>query len=166
MIKQIVLAGGCFWGVDRYFSNLKGVSSVTSGYANGNYLNPTYEDVCSNIATHTEAVLIKYDSNLLTLDVILNHFFRIIDPFSLNKQGNDIGIQYRSGIYYENEEDHKIILNYINKLQKNYDKKIVVEVEELKNYSLAEEYHQDYLLKNPNGYCHINLDLLKLDERK
>lgn len=166
MKKNIVLAGGCFWGVDAYFNNLKGVIETSSGYANGNIENPTYEQVCNNVATHAEAVNISYDDKTISLKTILDHYFRIVDPFSINKQGNDVGIQYRSGIYYTNEEDHDIILNYIKNLEKKLNKDIVVEVVPLTNYYLAEDYHQDYLIKNPSGYCHIDLNLLKKSERK
>lgn len=166
MKRNIILAGGCFWGVDVYYSNLKGVLETSSGYANGNFLNPTYEQVCNNEATHAEAVNISYDTDLISLDKILDHYFRIIDPFTLNKQGNDVGIQYRTGIYYTTDEDYEQITTYLERLQRKLDQKIVVEVVKLTNYSMAEDYHQEYLLKNPNGYCHIDLNLLKDDERK
>ncbi|WP_035357121.1 peptide-methionine (S)-S-oxide reductase MsrA, partial [Acholeplasma granularum] len=165
-MKKIVLAGGCFWGVEAYFKQLKGVVDTSSGYANGNFNNPTYEQVCKGIATHAEAVSITYDEKLISLEKLLEHFFRIIDPTSLNKQGNDVGLQYRSGIYYTTEVEKQIAETYIQKEQLNYDKSIVVSVEPLTEYYLAEEYHQDYLDKNPNGYCHIDLGLVKADEVK
>ncbi|VEU81229.1 peptide-methionine (S)-S-oxide reductase MsrA [Haploplasma axanthum] len=165
MEKEIVFAGGCFWGVDAYFKDVLGVIETKTGYANGNTKNPTYEDVCAGIATHAEVVYIKYDGNKTNLNILLDHFFRIVNPYTLNKQGNDIGIQYRSGIYYSNLDDKKIVADYINKLQAKSDRKIVVAVEELRNFYEAEEYHQDYLTKNPKGYCHIDLGLLKEEEK-
>src|SRR5690606_24452178 len=141
-------------GVEAYFKQLKGVMNTSVGYANGNKENPTYQEVCNGIANHAEAVQITYNENESNLNVLLEHFFRIIDPTSLNRQGHDIGIQYRSGIYYHDEETKQAALNYIIQEQKKYTKKIVVAVEPLKNYYLAENYHQDYLDKNPNGYCH------------
>lgn len=160
-IKEIYLAGGCFWGVEEYFKRIEGIVSVTSGYANGSFDNPTYQEVC-NASGHSETVHIKYDTNEISLSAILKYYFRIIDPTSLNKQGNDVGIQYRTGIYYTDEEDKKIILEEIADEQKKYSEKIVVEVLPLQKYDLAEEYHQNYLRKNPNGYCHVNLSLANL----
>lgn len=166
MEKSIIVAGGCFWGVEAYYQRLKGVIKTQVGYANGNIANPTYEQVCSGVATHAEVVEIFYNENEISLNKILEHFFRMIDPFSLNKQGNDIGIQYRSGIYYKNNQDYEIINNFIINEQKKYHKKIMVEVLKLENYYQAENYHQDYLLKNPTGYCHINLAIIKAEELK
>lgn len=165
-MKTLILAGGCFWGVDAYFRQLKGVIDTKSGYANGNIDNPTYQEVSNGIATHAEAVKITYDPSILELNQLLEQFFRIIDPTSLNKQGNDIGIQYRSGIYYEDEATKKTATEYINNEQKKYNKRIAVQVEPLTQFFLAEAYHQDYLKKNPNGYCHIDLGLVKASERK
>jgi len=165
-MKTLTLAGGCFWGVDAYFRQLKGVIDTKSGYANGNKDNPTYTEVCNGIATHAEAVKITYDPSVLDLNKLLEHFFRIIDPTSLNKQGNDRGIQYRSGIYFEDELTQNKALAYIKKEQLKYSKPIVVEVEKLKHFYLAEDYHQDYLQKNPTGYCHIDLGLAKAEEVK
>lgn len=166
MEKRLILAGGCFWGVEAYYQKLKGIVTTNVGYANGNIENPTYEQVCSGVATHAEVVEVIYNSNEITLEKVLEHFFRMINPFSLNKQGNDIGIQYRSGLYYENDDDKKIIEEFIKKEQTKYNEKIVVEVEELQNYYLAENYHQDYLLKNPTGYCHIDMSLIRPEEMK
>lgn len=163
-MKVIYLAGGCFWGVEAYFRNLKGVISTEAGYANGNINNPSYEDLIKGIATHAEAVKIVYDN--ISLNELLSHFFRFVDPFSLNKQGNDIGIQYRSGIYYTNIDDEAIILAVIKDIEKRFKRKSFVDVEPLKNYFKAEDYHQEYLVKNPKGYCHVNLSLLKDEERK
>ncbi|MCU0104849.1 peptide-methionine (S)-S-oxide reductase MsrA [Acholeplasma vituli] len=165
-MKKIILAGGCFWGVQAYFRDLKGVYHTEVGYANGNKPNPTYQEVCNGVATHAEVTLVKYDETIVSLSTILEHFFRIINPYTLNRQGNDIGLQYRSGVYYESENDALVSREFIQKRQALSERKFAVVVEPLKNYYKAEEYHQDYLIKNPNGYCHVNLDLLKADERK
>ena len=167
-IKEIYLAGGCFWGVEEYFARIDGVIDSVSGYANGSFDNPSYENVCSN-SGHAETVHITYDSTKVSLNTLLKYYFRIIDPTSVNKQGNDKGVQYRTGIYYQNDEDKQIALNAIKEEQKKYSKPIVVEVEKLKRFDKAEEYHQDYLKKNPNGYCHINLNKASeaiIDENK
>lgn len=163
-MKVIYLAGGCFWGVEAYFDNLKGVISTEVGYANGNIDNPTYNDLINKVSTHAEVVKVTYKD--ISLKAILSHFFRFVDPFSLNKQGPDIGLQYRSGIYYVDEADKPIINDAITKIKKKFNRKPVVEVEPLKNYYSAEDYHQDYLKKNPQGYCHVDLNLLKDEERK
>lgn len=167
-IKEIYLAGGCFWGVEEYFARIDGVMDSVSGYANGSFDNPTYENVCNN-SGHAETVHITYDSTKVSLDTLLKYYFRIIDPTSVNKQGNDRGVQYRTGIYYQNDQDKQIALNAIEEEQKKYSKPIVVEVEKLERFDKAEEYHQDYLKKNPNGYCHINLNKANeaiIDEKK
>ncbi|MGL4107197.1 peptide-methionine (S)-S-oxide reductase MsrA [Clostridium sp. LP20] len=157
-MKRIILAGGCFWGVEEYFSRIDGVTKTEVGYANGNIDNPTYELVCRTNTGFAEAVYVEYDENEVSLKFILDKYFAIIDPTSLNKQGNDRGTQYRTGIYYYDLNDINVIHKTIEEEQKKYDSKIVVEVEPLKNYYPAEEYHQSYLKKNPNGYCHIKLD--------
>ncbi len=159
VMKEIYLAGGCFWGLEEYMSRLHGVFDVTSGYANGNTENPTYEQVCHQNTGHAETVHVRYDSEEVDLKTLLQYYFRVIDPTSLNKQGNDRGSQYRTGIYYIHDDQIPIIQEVIDEEQKKYEKPIVVEVEPLKHYFLAEEYHQDYLKKNPNGYCHIDMSL-------
>lgn len=160
-LKEIWLAGGCFWGVEAYMARVYGVYDVTSGYANGYTENPTYEEVCTHKTGHSEAVHVKYDPNRVSLETLLEYYFRVIDPTVKNRQGNDIGPQYRTAIYYKDEEDKVIIENRIIKEQEKYSQKIVTEVELLKQYYLAEEYHQDYLEKNPNGYCHIDFGKLQ-----
>ncbi|RDU63487.1 peptide-methionine (S)-S-oxide reductase MsrA [Helicobacter sp. MIT 14-3879] len=151
---KIYLAGGCFWGVEAYFGYINGVIKTSVGYANSNIENPTYEQVCSGKTGSVECVEIIYDEVKITLDYILDEFFSIINPYSINKQGNDIGEQYRSGIYYINDIDKQIIQNYIDS---HFKEKIATEIKYLQNYFLAESYHQKYLKKNPNGYCHIDL---------
>ena len=155
-MKKIYLAGGCFWGVQHYFKNLLGIEKTSVGYANGKTNKTTYSEI--KYTDHVETVEIEYNRNIIRLEEILLRLFKIIDPYSINKQGNDIGRQYRTGIYYLDEND----LNCINKvceyIEKRDRKKIAVEIEKLNMYILAEDYHQDYLEKNPKGYCHINLD--------
>jgi len=165
-MKKIVLAGGCFWGVEAYYKRVKGVTLTKTGYVNGKTVEVTYEELCKGDTGHVEACYIEYNENILPLRMVLNHLFRIIDPTSLNKQGGDVGTQYRTGIYYIDEEDKETINQYIEDQRKSYSKPIVVEVEPLKNFYDAEEYHQAYLEKNPSGYCHINFSLLKEEERQ
>lgn len=154
-LNEIWLAGGCFWGVDAYMRRVSGVAVTSVGYANGNTENPTYEQVCHQGTGHAETVYIKYDPDRISLDSLLQEFFFIIDPTTRNHQGGDIGTQYRSAIYYKNPEDLEIIQNAIKKEQMKYKKPIIIEVKLIEKYYLAEEYHQSYLEKNPNGYCHI-----------
>ena len=157
-MKKIVLAGGCFWGVEEYFSRIDGVKETKVGYANGHKENPTYEEVCTGLTGHAEAIYIEYAQDEVTLNKILEKYFGIIDPTVLNRQGPDIGHQYRTGIYYIDKEDLEVINEYKEKEQLKYDKPIVTEIEPLKCFYDGEEYHQSYLKKNPGGYCHINLD--------
>lgn len=159
-LNEIWLAGGCFWGVEAYMARVPGVAATTVGYANGNTENPTYEDVCYRDTGHAETVHVKYDPARITLEELLDQFFLIIDPTSLNRQGNDNGSQYRTGIYYSNPEDRPIIEKAIAREQEKYTSPIVTEVEKLEQYFLAEEYHQKYLEKNPGGYCHVSFDTL------
>ena len=166
MEKRILLGSGCFWGVEEYFKRLNGVINTSVGYANGNFKNPTYEDLKKHIATHAEACEIIYDDEVISLEKLLEHMFRFIDPFAVNKQGGDVGIQYRTGVYYKTLEDKEVILSFMHKKEKYYNRKLAVEVEEEREYYLAEEYHQDYLTKNPYGYCHVNMNLIKEDEKK
>lgn len=156
-IKVIYLAGGCFWGVEAYFSKIPGIVNTTVGYANGNFEGPTYEQVSAGNTGFAETVLVEYDLGIISLKEILQHYFEIVDPTTLNKQGNDVGEQYRSGIYYADENDKAIIEHFIEKEAKKYDKPIMVEVKRIENFFEAEEYHQKYLDKNPGGYCHIDL---------
>ncbi len=156
-IKEIYFAGGCFWGLEGYFRQLPGVTHTEVGYANGNVKETSYQKL--DQTGHAETIRIDYDINKISLIELYEHFFRIIDPTSLNKQGNDRGTQYRTGIYSRNDEDLELAKKFIEEKQLEYDKPIVVEVEKLRNFILAEDYHQDYLEKNPDGYCHIDLSL-------
>ncbi len=150
----IYLAGGCFWGTEKYLSKVMGVKETEVGYANGNKVRPSYEDVC-NGSGHAEVVKVTYDETKISLNFLLEIFYECINPISVNRQGGDRGIQYRTGIYYEEEKDSWIILDSIKKLQRNFDEPIAIEVKRLENYAKAEEYHQQYLEKHPSGYCHI-----------
>ncbi|WP_163194644.1 peptide-methionine (S)-S-oxide reductase MsrA [Clostridium thermarum] len=160
-MKKIVLAGGCFWGVEAFLSGIKGVVETKVGYANGRVANPTYEMVCQQNTGFAEACYVEYDESQLPLEKLLEEYWGIVDPTVLNRQGPDVGSQYRTGIYYTDESDLDIILKSVAEEQKNYEKKIVTEVKPLENFYVAEEYHQKYLQKNPDGYCHIPRELLE-----
>ncbi len=157
-LKEIYLAGGCFWGTEMYLSQVQGIVETEVGYANGNTENPTYEDVCHRNTGHAEAVKVLYHPGKIRLEFILKLFYDVIDPIAVNRQGNDVGTQYRTGIYYVDAQDEEIILTSIKELQRNYTRPIAIEVMPLANYFPAEEYHQKYLDKNPHGYCHIGRD--------
>lgn len=154
-MSEIYLAGGCFWGTEKYFASIRGVTSTLVGYANGKTQNPSYEEVCRNDTGHAETVCVRYDPKILPLDFLLSLYYEAIDPTSVNRQGGDSGTQYRTGIYYVDEADLATIEHSIEKLQKRLDKPVAIEVKPLDNFSSAEDYHQKYLEKNPGGYCHI-----------
>ena len=164
MQKEIYLAGGCFWGTEKYFKNIKGVIQTEVGYANGNTERPTYKEVCYRNTGHAETVKLVYDESRVSLSCILELYYDVIDPVSINRQGGDVGSQYRTGIYFVEQQDEGGIKNSIEELQKKFNESIAIEVKPLFNYFKAEEYHQKYLDKNPNGYCHINKD--KFDKVK
>ncbi len=157
-LKEIYLAGGCFWGTEKYLANINGIVKTDVGYANGNTENPTYQEVCHNNTGHAEAVRVFYDPTQIRLEFILSLYYDVINPTSVNRQGEDRGTQYRTGIYYVDEKDVEVIRMSLNELQAKFDKPIAIELLPLRNYYLAEEYHQKYLDKNPNGYCHIHKD--------
>lgn len=154
-MKTIYLAGGCFWGIQKYMDQFDGIIETVVGYANGYLDDPTYEDVKAQKSGHAETVKIVYDEKIISLEEILKKFLLVIDPTSLNKQGEDEGSSYRSGIYYTDDKDSDIIVQMIQDEQKKYDRPIVVEILPLTVFYKAEEYHQKYLEKNPEGYCHI-----------
>lgn len=162
-MKTIYLAGGCFWGVERFFSQVRGVIATTVGYANGTKENPSYEDLKKGLDDAAETVKVVYDENEISLPKILELYLRIVDPFSRNKQGEDEGVQYRTGIYYIDNSDKQVILNYLSSVGLVKHK---IEILPLKKFFDAEEYHQKYLEKNPTGYCHINFAALKENEKK
>ena len=153
--KEIYLAGGCFWGSQAYLDQIMGVLYTTVGYANGESNKTDYYSIGST--GHAETVYIAYDPDIISLKELLGYYYGIIDPTMLNQQGNDRGTQYRTGIYYVDENDLSIIEEVYQEQQGKYKDPLVVEVEPLKNYVLAEDYHQEYLDKNPSGYCHVNL---------
>jgi len=159
MTKTIYMAGGCFWGTEHYLKIVNGVVNTEVGFANGHTENPSYKDVCTDRTGFAETVKVEYDPQVLPLEKLLDIFFKAIDPTSLNKQGHDIGTQYRTGIYYEDSDDRNIIEEAVGKLAKLYTKPIVLEAIPLQNFYNAEDYHQDYLDKNPTGYCHLGQDL-------
>ncbi len=158
-LREVYFAGGCFWGVEEYFSRIPGVADASSGYANGPTENPSYEEVCRG-SGHAETVRISYDPSVVSLQSLAQALFRIIDPVSVNKQGNDRGVQYRTGIYYTDEADLPVLQAVFDAEQANYGQPFAVELGPLTNFYEAEDYHQDYLKKNPGGYCHISFDSL------
>ena len=155
-MAEIYLAGGCFWGLEEYFSRIEGVKKTTVGYANGQVGSTNYQLI--HQTDHAETVHLIYDEKRVSLREILLYYFRVIDPLSVNKQGNDVGRQYRTGVYYTNQADKAVIEQVFAEQEKQLGQKIAVELEPLRHYVLAEDYHQDYLKKNPGGYCHINVN--------
>jgi methionine-S-sulfoxide reductase len=153
-MQTIYLAGGCFWGVQKFLDQFDGVQATEVGYANGPEEAPSYRDVC-NSSGHAETVKIQYDPERLSLTELLGYYFMVIDPLSVNKQGNDRGIQYRTGIYYTDEGQLPEIQAVYKAQEEKVGAKLAVELKPLQNFYSAEEYHQKYLDKNPGGYCHI-----------
>ena len=160
-MKRIYLAGGCFWGTQHYMKQITGVTHTEAGYANGETEDPIYEEVYTDTTGYAETVLVEYDPQEVSLEYILQLYFRSIDPTMLNRQGADVGTRYRTGIYYVDEEDLTTITAVYDRTSQAYDKPLVVEVEKLRNYYPAEDYHQDYLEKRPGGYCHIPRSLIE-----
>ena len=154
-MAEIYLAGGCFWGLEEYFSRISGVLQTSVGYANGQVETTNYQLIKET--DHAETVQVVYDEKVVSLREILLYYFRVIDPLSVNQQGNDRGRQYRTGIYYKEEADLPTINTVVREQELLIGRKIAVEVEKLRHYILAEDYHQDYLKKNPGGYCHIDV---------
>lgn len=161
-MKRIYLAGGCFWGTEHFVKLLKGVLNTDVGYANGTTSSPTYKEVCTGTTNHAETVMVEYNPQITSLKHILEMYFKTIDPTSVNKQGGDVGTQYRTGIYYTDEQDLPIIKSAVTELSKTYSDPLVIEIMPLDNFTSAENYHQDYLSKNPTGYCHISPELFEL----
>lgn len=161
MIKTIYLAGGCFWGTAHLFSLVSGVIATIAGYANSIVPDPSYKLVCTGLTEAAETVKVEYDDSKVSLTDLLSLYFRSIDPLSLNRQGGDVGTQYRTGIYYTDEADAPVIEAMLATLQRRHKEPISIEYGPLKNFYPAEEYHQDYLVKNPNGYCHVDPSLFK-----
>lgn len=153
-MKTIYLAGGCFWGMEKFIDQFEGVLRTEVGYANGPDQAPSYEDVCHD-SGHAETVRIDYDESVISLTQLLDYYFMVIDPVSVNQQGHDKGIQYRTGIYYTEEEQLEEIRKVYAREEEKAGQKLAVELEPIRNFFSAEEYHQKYLDKNPGGYCHI-----------
>ena len=167
-LKFATLGGGCFWCLDAVFSRINGVTSITSGYSGGISLNPKYEQVCSGKTGHAEVIQIGFDIKKLTYETLLDWFWRVHDPTTLNRQGGDMGTQYRSVIFYHSEDQKYMALDSKNKLEKNgvFENPIVTEISKIKKFFPAEEYHQEYYKKNPNaGYCNYVI-LPKLEKLK
>lgn len=158
MTKTIYLAAGCFWGAQHYLRQIDGVISTTTGFANGDmdkYAEPTYEQVYTDNTGYAETVRVEYDPEVLPLAKLLKLYFLCIDPTSINEQGEDHGTRYRTGIYYIEAEDYPIIMDIFREVQHGYSSPLAVEVEPLRMFQPADSYHQDYLLKHPDGYCHL-----------
>ena len=149
------MAGGCFWGTEHYLKQIRGVVTTEVGYANGNGENPSYEEVYTDTTGFVECVKVVYDPMVLSLEKIVELYFHSIDPLSLNQQGNDIGTRYRTGIYYTDDCDRAAIESVYRAVEYKVGERLAVEFEPLRNFYNAEEYHQDYLDKNPTGYCHL-----------
>lgn len=160
-MKEIYLAGGCFWGTEHYLKQIRGVVTTEVGYANGNGENPSYEEVYRDTTGFVECVKVVYDPALIALEKIVELYFHSIDPLSLNQQGNDIGTRYRTGIYYTNDSDRDRIESIYRAVESRAGERLMVELEPLRNFYNAEEYHQDYLDKNPVGYCHLPAHLFE-----
>lgn len=163
--KEIYLAGGCFWGTEHFLKLVPGVLKTEVGFANSIVPNPSYKLVCTGTTDAAETVEVVYDADSVSLPYLLDLYFKTIDPTSLNRQGHDEGTQYRTGIYYTDPADKPVIENAVAQLQLNYSEPLVVEVEPLKNFYPAEDYHQDYLDKHPGGYCHLDPSLFELAKK-
>ena len=156
-MKEIYFAAGCFWGAQHFFAGVYGVKEAVAGYANGNGENPSYEEVYTDTTGFAETVRVRYDETRISLPQLTELYFTIINPLSLNKQGGDIGTRYRTGVYYTEEADKALIQPVFEAEARRVGAPLVVELEPLRNFYLAEERHQDYLDKNPDGYCHVPL---------
>lgn len=160
-MKEIYFAGGCFWGTQHYLKQIRGVVGTAAGYANGETENPTYKQVYTDTTGYAETVRVLYDPVVISLQQLVELYFHSVDPTLLNRQGGDVGTRYRTGIYFTSPEDLSVIQAVYDKVAAEYDILLVVELQPLRNFYPAEEYHQDYLDKNPEGYCHIPLALME-----
>lgn len=154
-MSEIYLAGGCFWGAQHYLRQINGVGATCVGYANGNTENPTYKEVYTDTTGYAETVRVEYNPDIIGLELLLRLYFDSIDPTSLNKQGDDEGTRYRTGIYYTSTADLPTIRKVYAEVEERIGEPLAVEVEPLRGFYPAEEYHQDYLINNPSGYCHL-----------
>ena len=164
-MKTIYLAGGCFWGTQKFFDQFDGVVETEVGYANGATENPDYQAVCRG-SGHAETVRIVFDEARISLDELLDDFFLAVDPLAVNKQGPDVGVQYRSGVYYVEAEQLPALQARFAREEAKYGQKLATELLPLQNFTCAEEYHQKYLDKNPTGYCHLSKHLLNLNKER
>ena len=160
-MKEIYLAGGCFWGAEHYFRNIEGVVDTEVGFANGDTPSPTYEQVYTDTTGYAETVRVIYNPDALPLDELLRDFFCAIDPLSVNKQGEDEGTRYRTGVYYSDPEDLAVARMVFDEVRESFGEPLAVELEPLRNFYQADGRHQDYLVKNPDGYCHLPLALFE-----
>ena len=160
LLERIYFAGGCFWGTQHLLKALHGIRRTQAGYINSNIENPSYEEVKTGSTGAAEAVMAEYNATVVDLHKLIQFFLRSIDPIAINRQGNDIGTQYRTGIYYTTDSQKQIAIQELDRLQKHYNKPLTVEVLPMKNFYPAEDYHQDYLSTNPGGYCHISRELI------
>ncbi len=165
IMQTIYLAGGCFWGVQMFLDQFEGVIRTEVGYANGPDKAPSYKEVCES-SGHAETVKVDYDPDIITLTELLKYFFMVIDPLSVNRQGNDVGVQYRTGIYFTDEKELTDIMKIYKVMEEKLGSKLAVEVTPLENFYTAEEYHQKYLEKNPGGYCHIPKAMFRIQGNK
>lgn len=163
-MKTLYLAGGCFWGTEAYLRQFPGVLRTEVGYANGRTARPSYEEVCRKNTGHAETVRVDFDETVLPAARLLGHYFRAIDPFSVNRQGGDVGTQYRTGVYYADEALLPELEAAFRDQEAKLGRPMAVELRPLENFYPAEDYHQDYLTKNPGGYCHVPPALLHLTE--
>lgn len=161
-MNTIYFAGGCFWGTEHFMKQIPGVKSTEVGYANSIEPNPTYKEVCTGRTEAAETVKVVYDPSEVSLSFLIRLYFMTIDPTTLNRQGGDVGTQYRTGIYYTDEVQKETAEIELKKLSEQYDKPIMVELKPIENFYEAEDYHQDYLDKNPDGYCHVNPALFEI----
>lgn len=162
MNKEIYLAGGCYWGMEHFLKLIRGVEETEVGFANGNTENPTYKEVYTDTTGYAETVYVKYNPQIVPLQDLISLYFKAIDPTSQNKQGEDEGTRYRTGIYFINDDDKAVIRRIYDEVQTNYGEPLAVELCRLKNFVKAEEYHQDYLDKNPSGYCHLGKEIFEI----
>ncbi|KFI69311.1 peptide-methionine (S)-S-oxide reductase MsrA [Bifidobacterium magnum] len=156
-LREIYVAGGCFWGTQAYFQRIPGIVDTQVGYANSAIDHPSYQQVCSGLTGAAETVRLTYDPSVISLPLILEAYSRTIDPTLVNRQGNDRGTQYRTGIYWTDPVDEPVVREFLDDLAECVGEPVAIECGPLRNFFAAETYHQDYLVKNPGGYCHVNL---------
>ncbi|MBQ0080333.1 MAG: peptide-methionine (S)-S-oxide reductase MsrA [Alistipes sp.] len=162
---SIYFAAGCFWGAQKFFKMVDGVVSTCVGFANGMTQNPSYQEVYTDTTGHAECVLVKFNPTKVSLEKLVELFLKIVDPFSVNKQGEDVGTRYRTGIYFLDDAQGETIKRVISKFEEKAKQCVAVEIRPLECFYTAEEYHQNYLDKNPNGYCHLSPEIFTLAKK-